>query len=78
MADVKSVSFTILEAQNILAMYDFCKRWYGHEYARTAIAKVTQVRNDYLEDFANEDQQREIDSYANRENKSIEVIKIIK
>lgn len=46
------VEFTLCELENLIMMSDFCKRWFDHEYARTAVSKIREARNEIMKKYA--------------------------
>ena len=41
-----AVELTIEEAENLVVMHEFCKRWYSHSYAVNAIQKIRVALKD--------------------------------
>jgi hypothetical protein len=50
-----TVELTLPELENLLMMHDFCKRWFDHEYARSAAAKLEKAKKEQLEPLFKEE-----------------------
>jgi hypothetical protein len=46
-----TIDLTICELENLLMKCSFCERHHGHEYAVSAVRKLSKARNEYLKAF---------------------------
>lgn len=46
------VELSLLEADNLVMMHDFCKRWFNHEYAVKGVQKLRAAIKREKERFA--------------------------